>query len=136
MINEIRRAIINKLAELCPSVTRRYLDDVPQNFKPAAFMLSVYEQDHNKRLNTKYKSIVSFDLAYFSDKGAADIKSDCIAMQEILLRGFDLVGTYRALNKQARITDNVLHLLFDIEYSEMISITDPLMQTKHTKTNL
>ena len=136
MINEIRQAIINKLAELCPSVTRRYLDDVPQNFKPAAFMLSVYEQDHNKRLNIKYKSIVSFDLAYFSDKGAADIKSDCLAKQEILLRGFDLVGTFRVLNKQARITDNVLHLMFDIEYSEMIPVSDPLMQAKQTKTNL
>ncbi len=136
MINEIRQAVINKLAALCPSVTRRYLDDVPQNFKPAAFMLSVFEQDHGKRMNTKYRSTISFDLAYFSDKGAADIKSDCLAMQEILLWGFDIVGTFRVLNKKARITDNVLHLLFDIEYSEMISVTDPLMQTKHTKTNL
>lgn len=134
MINEIRQAVINKLAELCPAVTRRYLDDVPQNFKPAAFLLAVYEQDYNKRLSAKYKSTISFDLAYFSDKGAADIKSDCLAMQEILLRGFDMVGTFRVLNKKARITDNVLHLLFDVEYSEMIPVTDPLMRAQETNT--
>lgn len=136
MISEIRQAIMDKLAEILPAVTRRYLDNVPQNFKPSAFLLTVIDQEYGKRFSTKYKSTISFDLAYFSDAGTADIKSDCLAKQEVLMRGFDFVGTYKVLNKTARITDNVLHLLFDIRYSEMIPNTDPSMQSQVTNTTI
>jgi hypothetical protein len=135
MINEIRQAIIDKLAEIYPTVTRRYLDNVPQNFKSPCFMLSVFDQEYAKRLNTKYKSVISFDLAYFSDAGDADIISDCLAKQEVLLRGFDFVGTFRIQNKNARITDNVLHLTFDIVYSEIKTEIPPPMQAQTINTN-
>ncbi|MDF2907473.1 MAG: hypothetical protein K0R34_2794 [Herbinix sp.] len=134
MISEIRQAIMDKLAETLPAVTRRYMDNVPQNFKPAAFLLTVIDQEYGKRLSRKYKSTISFDLAYFSGAGSADIKSDCLAKQETLMRGFDFVGTYKVLNKTAKITDNVLHLMFDIQYSEMVPNADPLMQSQETNT--
>lgn len=119
-----------------PAVTKRYYDDIPQNFKPPAFVLFLIEQGYEKRLDKKYRSTVSFDLAYFSDKDTAKVKSDCLEKQEALLRGFDLVGGFRVINKTARITDNVLHLIFDVKYSETIPNTGTKMQTQETNTTI
>jgi hypothetical protein len=60
---------------------------------------------------------------------------DAITKQEILLRGFDSVSNYKVKNKAARITDNVLHFTFDIQYYEMSQEEFILMQqqTIHTK---
>jgi hypothetical protein len=137
MINEIKSAIVYKLRDVFPLITKRYTDDnIPQDFKKPSFYVTVIDQDHKKRLNTKYKSLLSFDVAYFSDKGVAEIKSDCLAKQEVLLREFDIVGTYRIKNKNARITDNVLHVTFDVNYSEMKAETRIPMQAQTTNTSL
>jgi len=137
MISEIKSAIVYKLKELYPLIINRYTDDnVPQNFKKPSFFVSVIDQEYDKRMNAKYKGLISFDVAYFSDKGVAEIKSDCLAKQEVLLREFDLVGTYRIKNKNARITDNVLHMTFDVNYSEMKVETGIPMQTQTTNTTI
>jgi hypothetical protein len=140
MINDIKSAIVYKLRDTFPLITKRYTDDnIPQNFARPSFFVSVIDQDHEKRINTKYKGLLGFDVAYFSDKGMTDIKSDCLAKQEILLREFDLIGTankFRVLNKNARITDNVLHMTFDVYYSEMKVEPRIPMQTQATNTNL
>lgn len=137
MINEIKSAIVYKLKDIFPLITKRYTDDnVPQNFAKPSFFVSVIDQEYGKRLNIKYKGLLSYDVAYFSDKGVSDIKSDCLAKQEVLLREFDLVGTYRIKNKNARITDNVLHMTFDVNYSEMKVETPVPMQSQTTTTNL
>lgn len=118
MISNIKQAIVNKLLELYPDYTI-YDEDVPQNFKTPSFLISLIEQNYSKRLNNKYKSTLSFDIAYFSDEDSTEIKNDCLDVQIDLIRAFDLVGSYRVLNKQATITDDVLHVTFDINYSEL-----------------
>lgn len=118
MISNIKQAIVNKLLELYPDYTI-YDEDVPQNFKTPSFLISLIEQNYSKRLNNKYKSTLSFDIAYFSDVDSTEIKNDCLDVQIDLIRAFDLVGSYRVLNKQATITDDVLHVTFDINYSEL-----------------
>jgi hypothetical protein len=76
------------------------------------------------------------DVAYFSDKGTQEIKGDCRTVQENLLRNFDTFGTFRATGKNARTVDNVLHLTFNVKYSE-INITDEtIMQKQQTNTNI
>lgn len=135
MINSIKQAIVNKLLELHPGYTI-YDEDVPQNFKSKSFLITLIEQDYNKRMNAKYKSLLSFDVAYFSDKGVTEIKNDCQTVQLGLLRNFDLINKYRLLNKQGSITDNVLHVTFDINYSELVVDVGVPMQTQQTNTNL
>lgn len=133
MINDIQMAIVAKLKELFPDNVRkirRYIDDIPQDFKKPAFVLFEVDQEYSKRLNTKYNGRITFDLAFFSDKSSQEIKSDCLAIQEELLRGFDRFGAFKALNKNARITDNVLHMTFDINYSEIKVDTGVPMQTQ------
>lgn len=137
MINDIKSAIVYKLRDAFPLITKRYTDDnIPQNFAKPSFFVSVIDQEYDKRMNSKYKGLLSFDVAYFSDKGVTEIKSDCLAKQEVLLREFDLVGTYRIKNKNARTTDNVLHMTFDVKYSEMKVQTSVPMQTQTTNTSL
>lgn len=139
MINDIQLAIVAKLKELFPDEVRkikRYIDDIPQDFKKPAFILFEVDQDYSKRINNKFDSRITFDLAFFSDKAAPEIKSDCFAIQEVLLRGFDYFGAFKALNKNARITDNVLHMTFDINYSEMKVEASVLMQTQQTNTSI
>jgi hypothetical protein len=135
MINSIKQAIVNKLLELHPGY-KIYDEDVPQNFKKPSFLISLTDQDYNKSLNNKFKSLISFDVAYFSDKRITEIKEDCFDMQVSLFRGFDLIGRYRVLNKQATITDNVLHFTFDMNYSEIKEEISDKMQTQETNTNL
>jgi hypothetical protein len=121
--------------EIYPTGYQRYDEDAPEDLKKPAFLVSVTNQDYSKRMNTKYKSVVSFDVAYFSDQGAAEIKRDCLQKQEDLFRAFDFVGTFKTRNKNSSITNQVLHLTFDVSYSEMIIETGVPMQTKTVNTN-
>jgi hypothetical protein len=133
MINDIQLAIVAKLKELFPDEVRkirRHIDDIPQGFKKPAFVLFEVDQDYSKRLNTKYNGRITFDLAFFSDKPSQEIKSDCLVIQETFLRGFDYFGAFKALNKNAQITDNVLHMTFDVKYSELKTETSVPMQTQ------
>ena len=131
MISEIKQAIVNKLLEMYPTYTI-YDEDVPQNFKTPSFLLTLIEQNYGKRLDNKFTSTVSLDLAYFSDKEKSDIKSDCLAVQTNLLRAFDLLDTFRVRNLQANITDNVLHITFNVNYSEIKIEEFAKMQTQTT----
>lgn len=135
MISDIKQAIVNKLLELYPTYTI-YDGDVPQNFKTPSFLITLFDQDYSKRMNSKFKSLLSFDIAYFSDKKITEIKNDCHRVQLDILRSFDLIGTFRAQNKQATITDNVLHVTFDVNYSEMKVETSTPMRTQQTNTNI
>ena len=134
VIDATKNAITQKLKELYPNC-QVYTDNVPQNFKTPAFVIYVIEQEYNKRIDNKYNGRISFDVAYFSDKGKNEIKSDCLEVQETLLREFDEVGEFRILNKNARITDNVLHITFNVSYSELKIEEFAKMQGQTTNTN-
>lgn len=135
MINETKQAIANKLKELYPA-HKVYMEDVPQNFKTPSFLLILTDQDYNKLLLNKFKSLLSFDVAYYSDKDKIEIKEDCQDVQINLFRSFDLVGGYRIKSKQAAIVDNVLHFTFSIEISEMFQEDYIKMQKQQTNTNI
>ncbi len=135
MIVDIKQIIADKLKELY-STSKVYVEDVPQNFKTASFMITLTNQDYSKRLNTVYKSTLSFDIAYFSNRKDNEIKDDCHIVQMNLFRSFDLVGGYRILNKQAVIVDIVLHFTFDIVVSEMLQENYTKMQKQRTNTNI
>lgn len=118
MINKIKQVLALKLKSLYPNITI-YDEDVPQNFKKPSFLISVIDQDYSKRLSNKYNSTLNLGIAYFSDKSNTEIKSDCLSVQQNLFRELDIVNSFRILDKQATITDNVLHLICTTKYSEI-----------------
>ncbi len=133
MISSVKQAIVDKLLECYQGYTI-YDEDVPQSFKTPSFLITLIDQEYRKRINDKFDSVLSFDVAYFSDKENTEIKSDCFEVQLNLFRAFDLIGTFRVLNKQAIITDNVLHFTFEIRYSEINDIQYDKMQRQQTNT--
>jgi hypothetical protein len=135
MINDIKQAIADKLKALYP-INHLYAEDVPQDFKKPSFMITLADQDYNKRLSNQYQSLLTFDVSYFSNKLKTEIKEDCQAVQMVLFRSFDLVGGYRIKSKQAGTVDNVLHFTFNIEVSEMLKEDYIKMQKQQTNTNI
>jgi hypothetical protein len=135
MISSVKQAIVNKLLEIYPGATI-YDEDVPQGFSKPSFLITLTDHDYGKRLNVIYKSRLSFDVAYLSDKSKAEINTDCQSVQLNLLRMFDLIGTFRVLNKKTITTDNVLHFTFDVNYSEIKTEIGVPMQTETTNTNI
>ena len=130
MMDDIIAAVETRLKALNPNA-RVYQFYQPQKFETPSFLISVVDQDYGRRLRGSFDSKLSLDVQYFSGAKSVDIKAtraDCVSMQETLLRGFNLIGKFRCINKDARITDNVLHFTFDIKYSERAVITNPLMQ--------
>ncbi len=133
MIADLVQAISNELTALFTGYTI-YVDYVPESFQKPSFLISLVNQDYRKRLNTKYQSLLSFDVAYFSNSSASEIKADCREKQLAVLRAFDLLGTYRVMNKKAQLTDDVLHITFDVSYLEMKTEDFTAMQQQETNT--
>lgn len=132
MLGNIKQAIVNKIAELySPPIYTIYDEDIPQNFKKDSFLITLVDQDYDKRMNVKFDSLLSFDIAYFSN--SADLKEDCQEVQLKLFREMDLMGSYRVLNKQATTIDNVLHITFNVKYSEIMIADEVKMLNKETK---
>lgn len=130
MVDDIITAIETELKTLCPNIAEIYRYYCPQHFKTPSFLISVIDHGHGRLLRGTSSSKLSLDIQYFSGAKSVDIKAiraDCVSMQETLLRGLNLVGRFRIINKDARITDNVLHLTCDVKYSERDKITDPYM---------
>ena len=117
MISEIQQAVVDELKSLYPSAGQ-YLGTMPQDFQRPSFLTAVVGQDYKKRLAGVYRSTLSLDVAYYSAADTTEIQSDCLGVQETLLRSFDLVGEFRITNKDAKITDQVLHLKFNVTYLE------------------
>lgn len=118
MIAKIKQELALKLKSLYPLATI-YDEDIPQNFKTPSFLITVIDQDYYKRIFNKYNSTLNIDIAYFSNKNKTEIKNDCLGVQQNLFRELDIVNSFRILDKQATITDNVLHLTCNIKYSEI-----------------
>lgn len=137
MINSIKTEIAASLKTAFPTITKRYMyDNIPQNFVSPAFYLTVISHEYGKRINNKFNSVVRFDLAYFSNSIIEEINSDCLSKQIGILRMFTELSTIRPLNVEARITDNVLHVIFDIRYTEISAPTYETMETMTQTTEL
>ncbi len=134
MINDIIQVIVDRLAELYPG-QEIYTDDVPQDFSTPSFLIVLVSHDYGKRIYGNRGEAV-FDVAYFSDKGTQEIKSDCRTVQENLMQQIDLIGSFRATGKSAQTVDNVLHLTFTVKYSEIDLPEGIKMQQQQTNTKL
>jgi hypothetical protein len=134
MISDVKAAIVSKLQGVYPDGYVIYDEELPETISRPSFLITLMGQSYNKRLFNKYTSELSFDITYLSDQTA--IRSDCLRVQEDLLQAFDFVDTFKVRNKNAKVTDNVLHFTFGIRYSELKEDQSDLMQQKQINTNL
>jgi hypothetical protein len=134
MINDAKSAITSKLLELYPTGYAIYDEMAPEAAAKPYFLISVTNQTYSKLINNKYISVLSLDITYYSDQAA--VRLDAISKQETLLRAFDFISTYNVNDKSAKITDNVLHFTFQIQYYEMSQEEFVLMQHQTINTKL
>jgi hypothetical protein len=137
MISDIRTAILQKVQTEYPLLSYKYYkDDIPQKFATPSFFISLFDHEYSKRISNTYSGTLSFDLAFYSEKSTSIIKSDLVEKQEVLMKLLDITGTFKILNKNAKITDNVLHITFDVKYSELKEEDFTAMQSQTTNTNI
>lgn len=134
MVNSINQAIADKLNGLFNNLTI-YDEKVPQNFKTPSFFISTYDQDYEKGISDRYRSTVSYDISYFPDSEYS-LNNEMYEVRSILLRKIRDLGAYRAINIKSNITDDVLHIMFDVKYSETVAVSEIKMNKIETNTNI
>lgn len=136
MINDIRQAIAEKLLQLYPDYIC-YTEEVPQDINPPAFSIMVVEHEYAKQLNTRFKGRISFEVTYYPSNASTGLLSDCINVQEVLMRNFNSIGNLRVNNRKAQIKENKLHLVIEFIYIEVIAEEqEATMRSQTTKTHL
>jgi len=90
-----------------------------------------------RSVNGKQRISAQFDLQYFPDGEPTEYKTKCIQMQEDLSRHFHVLeGSFYVKDRSFKVTDDVLHFQFTIDYTEAFITDETPMQELETDTNL
>lgn len=132
-INNIISAIAGMLKTVKPGCVV-YADSVPQSFKKNSFYIQLTDHEYGKRIGNRYSSVVTFDIAYFSV--SPSVCTDCHETAENVMRLLNTVGVFRPVNVVSRVTDNVLHIMFDVKYSEIEEASFVAMRTSDVNSKI
>lgn len=93
-----------------------YREDVPVDFVRPSFMVTFYDQNPTRGINGRLKNSIKADVLYFpEDEG--NYQEECWSVNEDLAREF-LISEFKMKNRNSKITDKVLHFMFDVDYRE------------------
>lgn len=132
MINELYKAIAAGLKSVKSCTV--YREDVPENFDTPSFMVTLYDQNPSRGINGRLKNSVRVDVLYFPEN-EVDYQEECWAVGENLRREFQPAG-FKIKNRNMKITDKVLHFLFDVDYTEYREESDVKMQSMSQNTEI
>lgn len=132
MINEIYRSIAMGLKRIKGCTV--YMEDVPQNFTQPSFLIELYDQNPSKGINGCLNNTVRVDVHYFPED-KREKNEECWEMGQGLMRELRIDG-FKIKSRNLKITDGVLHFMFDVCYRECLEDTAPAMQTMSQKTNI
>lgn len=93
-----------------------YPEDVPQEFARPCFMITFYDQNPSRGINGRLKNSVRIDILYFPED-ENNYQEECWTIGETLNREFRIPG-FKLKNRNLKITDKVLHFMFDVDYRE------------------
>ena len=93
-----------------------YREDVPENFVRPSFMVTFYDQNPTRGINGRLKNSVKADVLYFPGD-EENYQEECWDVNEDLTREFQ-VPEFKIKNRNSKITDKVLHFMFDVDYRE------------------
>ena len=137
MINNIKESIAHTLCTMYENITI-YEDDIPNGFTTPSFVIYTNDIDSSRLINDGYNNVIEFDLCYFSDKDREEIKTD-ITNVRYELSHLDKVSngidTYRLINRQTNIVDDVLHYTYSIRLREQTNNNDAVMNTVSSNIN-
>lgn len=132
MINKLYRELSAGLKTVKKCTV--YREDVPQDFKTPCFMVTLYDQTPSCGINDRLKNSVRVDIHYIP-ADEVDYQEECWDIGQMLQREFRL-ASFKLKNRNLKITDKVLHFLFDVDYREYPPDNTPTMQTMSQNTEL
>lgn len=132
MINKLYKNITAGLKEI--KTCKVYMEDVPQNFKKPSFSISFYDQSPSKGINSRLKNTVRVDVSYFPED-RQEVNDECWEIGQSLTRNFKIEG-FKIKNRNLKITDKVLHFMFDVDYREFLPDDTPAMQELTQNTDM
>ncbi|MBE5991897.1 MAG: hypothetical protein E7247_05810 [Paenibacillaceae bacterium] len=136
MINDVYKGISAE-CRIVNSTAKVYRDNTPQNFTTPAFLVEQIDFSPARSINGKQRISVQFDLKYFPDGEAKDYLCKCRLMQEELSRHFHVLeGSFYVKDRSFKVTDDVLHFQFTVDYIEVLSAGETPMQELETNTNM
>lgn len=132
--------MINKLFQNITAGLKRvksckvYRDDVPQNFEQPSFLIILYDQNSTRGINGKLKNTVRVDVLYFPED-KQNYNEECWELCERLTRELSLED-FKIKNRNSKITDSVLHFMFDVDYREYWNTDGTKMQKLSQNTDI
>ena len=136
MINDVYKGISAECKIVNPTA-KVYRDNTPQNFTTPAFLVEQIDFSPTRSINGKQRISVQFDLKYFPDGEAKDYLNKCRLMQEELSRHFHVLeGSFYVKDRSFKVTDDVLHFQFTVDYTEALVAGETPMQELETNTNM
>ncbi len=126
MINRFHQSVCQALKRVKDCTV--YREDVPQDFKRPCFMVTIYEQNPTRGINGKLKNSIRTDILYFPLGETGDgYQEECWDIGQSLQREFAPQG-FKIKKRNLKITDKVLHFMFDTDYREYLEDSTVRMQ--------
>ena len=99
-------------------------------------LVEITETTANRRLSERQRIKQNFDVQYFPSDESENRRKECEKVKQKMFRRFDVVSadgiSFYVRNKNASIVDDVLHLLFDVTYTEYEKKEIPKMEEMNT----
>lgn len=136
MVESLYKAIAAECRSSVPELKKIYRDNIPQNMEFPCILVKITETTANRRLSERQRIKQNFDVQYFPGDESENRRKECEKVKQKMLRRFDVVSadgiSFYVRNKNASIVDDVLHLLFDVTYTEYEKKEIPKMEEMNT----
>ena len=131
-IDTLYKAIAAECREAVPELAGIYRDNIPQNAEPPFILAFVIDTDVRRRLADRQRIKQSFDVQYFPGGEIQNYRKECEKVKQEMLRRFDVISadgiSFYVRERNANVTDDVLHFLFSVTYTEWKEAGEPKME--------
>lgn len=139
-INMLYKAIAAECRAAVPDLKRVYRDNIPQNTELPFVLVLITNTESNRCLAGNQRVKQSFDVQYFPTAEIQDRRKECEKVKQEMLRRFDLISvdgvSFYVREKNTNVTDDVLHFLFSVTYTELKEATEPRMEEMKTNVEM
>ena len=136
MVESLYKAIAAECRSSVPELKKIYRDNIPQNMEFPCIFVEIVETTAKRRLSERQRIKQNFDVQYFPDDESENRRKECEKVKQKMLRRFDVISadgiSFYVRSKSASIVDDVLHLMFDVTYTEYEEKEIPKMEEMNT----
>lgn len=136
MVESLYKAIAEECRSSVPELKKIYRDNIPQNMEFPCILVEIVETTAKRRLSERQRIKQNFDVQYFPGDESENRRKECEKVKQEMLRRFDVISadgiSFYVRSKSASIVDDVLHLMFDVTYTEYEEKEIPKMEEMNT----